>query len=67
MALIGSRLSHPEILMDPKLVLQHTSWPYDVRMRCVWCVCALLGCTVWFVCVCVVGMEGHSDNQKHHT
>ena len=54
MALIGSRLSHPEILMDPKLVLQHTSsWPYDVRMRWVWCVCAVLGCTVCGLCVCV--------------
>ena len=55
--------------MGPKLVLQHTSsWPYNVRMRCVWCVCALFGCDVWCVCVyvCVVGMEGHSDNQKHH-
>lgn len=56
MALIGSRLSHREILMGPNLESQHTSsWPYDVRMRC-----------VWGVCVCVVGMEGRSDNQKHH-
>lgn len=61
MALIGSRLSHPEILMDPKLVLQHTSsWPYVVRMRCVWCVCALLGCTVCGLCVCVCSGDGRT-------
>ena len=55
--------------MSPKLVLQHpSSWPYNVGMRRVWCVCALFGCAVVCVCVyvCVVGMEGHSHNQKHH-